>query len=237
MKGFALLPAAQAALAESLVPLPAGALPVSLFFQPEGIATLLEAARRRRPEAELRALGSLWSRWYFGKLIPPVLACGVLAGRSLPLDPAGTAMLLGEDGFPRFIALPGPGITTEAANPFARFAPLVLRHVAPVVEALAASLRLAPRILWNNAAVYADWALRRLAEEAPGPTTEAALALVRAAHWPGHGANPFHAPVSERAGPEGPQRVRRLCCLLYRLPGEGLCGTCPRRLLRPGQDP
>lgn len=231
MSGFPLLPGPHAPLVESLVPLPAaGALPASLLLEQDGAAALIEAARRHRPGAELRALASLWSRWYFVKLIPPVLACGVLAGRRLPLAPAETAVVLGADGMPRAIALPHAGEVASDTDPFALFAPLVRVHVAAVVESIAAHVRLAPRILWNNAAVYADWALRRMAEEPDRPRAAAmrALALVDAPTWPDGSSNPFHAPVRHARGPDGPRRIRRQCCLLYRLPGEGCCGTCPR---------
>jgi ferric iron reductase protein FhuF len=243
MTGFPLLPDPHAPLVESLVPLPAapGAmpahlLPARLLLERDGPAALLDAARRHRPGAEERALASLWSRWYFAKLIPPVLACGVLAGRSLPLSPAQTGIVLGADGMPRAIALPHAGEVTPEPDPFARFAPLIAGHVAVVVESLSAHARLAPRILWNNAAVYADWALRRMAEAPgePGVAATRALALLEAPALPDGSANPFHAPVRHVEGRAGPLRVRRQCCLLYRLPGEGCCRTCPRPAQRPG---
>ncbi|WP_207539679.1 siderophore-iron reductase FhuF [Sabulicella rubraurantiaca] len=231
MTGFPLLPGAHAALVESLVPMPApGALPASLFLAPGGTARLLAAARLHRPGADERAMASLWSRWYFAKLIPPVLMCGVLARRSLPLSPVHTAVVLGEDGLPRAIALPHSGEVLPEPDPFARFASLVHDHVAVVVRGLAAHARLAPRILWNNAAVYADWALRHLAEEqlvAPD-MVRAALVLVENQSWSDGDPNPIHAPFTERAGADGPCRIRRQCCLRYRLAGEAPCRTCPR---------
>jgi ferric iron reductase protein FhuF len=233
MSGFPLLDGGHAPFVESLVPLPrAGALPARLFGEAGGVATLLAAAAAHRRPADERALASLWSRWYFAKLVPPVLLCGVVRGVALPLDIAGTGVVLGPNGLPHAIALPGAGAPCGGCDPFALFAPLVLGHVAAVVEALAAHVRLAPRILWNNAAVYADWALRRMAED-PGVPQDAArraLALVERPDWPGGRPNPFHAPVWERPVPGGVQRTRRQCCLLYRLPGEGSCRTCPRQL-------
>jgi ferric iron reductase protein FhuF len=209
-----------------------GGLPAYLLLEQGGVAALLATARRHRPAAEDRALASLWSRWYFAKLIPPVLLCGIAGERSLPLNPAETAVLLGADGMPRAIALPHAGETTVEPDPFRRFAPLVWQHVATVVESLAAHVRLAPRILWNNAAVYADWALRRLVEDERVPPMAAmqALALVEAPHWPDGIPNPFHAPVRDVPGSNGAVRIRRQCCLLYRLPGEKCCRTCPRLL-------
>jgi ferric iron reductase protein FhuF len=237
MTGFPLLPDPHAPLVESLVPLPAaGAMPTRLLLEREGPAALLEAARRHRPGAEERALASLWSRWYFAMLIPPVLACGLLAGRSLPLSPAQTGVVLGADGMPRAIALPHAGEVTPEPDPLLRFTPLIRGHVAVVVESLSAHVRLAPRILWNNAAVYADWALRRMAGE-PGMSGAAAmraLALLETPALPDGGANPFHAPVRHVQGPAGPLRLRRQCCLLYRLPGEDCCRTCPRLAQKPG---
>ncbi|MGG5890819.1 siderophore-iron reductase FhuF [Falsiroseomonas sp. HC035] len=227
MKGFPLLRGDQAPLVESLVPLPApGALPASLLLQAGGGATLLAAAWRHRPEVDPRALASLWSRWYFAKLIPPVLLCGVADGRSLPLNLAETAVLLGPEGLPRSIALPHAGRVEAEACPFRRFAPLVRHHVAAVVEALSAETRLAPRILWNNAGVYADWAVRRMVD-AGLPHARASLALVQAPDCPDGTPNPLHAPVCEPESRDG-IRWRRHCCLLFRLPGQDCCRACPR---------
>jgi ferric iron reductase protein FhuF len=223
MTGFPLLPGAEAALVESLVPLPAeGSLPARLFREDGGPALLLAAARRHRPDAEERALASLWSRWYFAKLIPPVLLCGVMRGLSLPLDASGTAVLFGPQGMPRAIALPDAGEVVPERDPFLLFA--------PVVAALSAHARLAPRILWNNAAVYADWALRRMAEDSrvPREAVRRAMALVEEPAWPDGRPNPLHAPFTQSASGAAGGRTRRQCCLLYRLPGEGCCGTCPR---------
>ena len=135
--GFPPLLEPHAPLVESLVPLPAeGALPGRLLLEPGGPEVLLAAARRHRPGVDERALTSLWSRWYFAKLIPPVLALGVVAGRSLPLDPTETAVLLGTEGLPRAIALPHVGEVALGQDPLGRFAPLVRHHVAAVVESL-----------------------------------------------------------------------------------------------------
>lgn len=236
MTGFPLLTGPLAPLAESLVPQPAaGALPVGLLLQPGGTAALLAVVRRLRPGADERALVSLWSRWYFVKLIPPVLFCGLLTGRSLPLDPAETGVLLGANGLPQAIALPHAGEVVAEADPLRRFAPLVRQHVAAVVERLAAEARLAPRILWNNAAVYADWALRRLIEDGrvlPAATGQM-LALVEAPRWPDGTPNPFHAPVHHLSGPQDVNAWRRQCCLKFRLPGEEVCRTCPRLRSKP----
>jgi hypothetical protein len=70
----------------------------------------------------------------------------------------------------------------------------------------------------------------RLLLEREGPS--ALLAAARR-HRPDGSLNPFHAPVRHGDEPAESQPVRRQCCLLYRLAGEGCCRTCPRLAPQP----
>ncbi len=58
--------------------------------------------------------------------------------------------------------------------------------------------------------------------------------VVEATHLPDGSANPLHDPMHTLDGPAGPQRWRKTCCLLYRLPDRQECPYCPL-LLRGGR--
>ncbi|MFC7608835.1 siderophore-iron reductase FhuF [Teichococcus aestuarii] len=221
-----------------LVPLgtPGPSLPLAALMAPGGVEAILAPLLRRQPGQDRRALLSLWSRHYFYTLIPPVVLTLLLAHRSLPLAPQGGAVMLTEQGMPAAIALPDAGREAPPpADAFARFAPLVQEHLAPLIAHWAAEARLAPRVLWANAASYFAWIVREAAtaEGAPPGSAAPCRAVIEATHWPDGSANPLHEPMRLLEGPEGRQHWRKVCCLLYRLPERQECPYCPL-LLRGG---
>lgn len=203
------------------------------LLAPGGLELALEGLCRQQPEAPLRGLLSLWSRYYFYRLIPPLVLTLLQGHRQWPLHLRDSGVVLDETGLPATIALPDSGPACAApADPFARFAPLVQDHLAPLIAHLAATARLAPRVLWANAAGYFAWAVRQVAEDptlAPG-TAAPGLVLVHSATLPDGTANPLFEPMR----PQGGQSYRKVCCLLYLLPDRRECPYCPL-LLRKGR--
>lgn len=210
-------------------------LSLASLLAPGAVDRLLAPLQQRHPGQDRRALLSLWSRSYFYTVIPPVVLTLLLAHRRLPLEADRGAVLLKPDGLPAAIALPDAGEPCPApADPFARFAPLLRDHLAPLIAHWAAEARLAPRVLWANAASYFAWIVREAAGTPGLPAGAAApgQAIVDASHAPDGSANPMHAPMRLVEGPAGTQSCRKVCCLLYRLPGRQECSYCPL-LLRP----
>jgi ferric iron reductase protein FhuF len=227
-----------------LVPLgsPGPALPLASLLGPGAVDRLLApiaplsgSAAGRPPDR--RAMLSLWSRYYFHALIPPVVLTLLLAHRRLPLAAGQGAVMLKPDGLPAAIALPDAGEPCAApADPFARFAPLMRDHLAPLIAHWAAEGRISQRVLWANAASYFAWIVREAAALGgrAGEAAAAGRAVVEASHLPDGSVNPLQDPLQLLDGPGGAQPVRRTCCLLYRLPGRQECPSCPL-LLRGGR--
>lgn len=191
---------------------------------------ILAPLLRDRPGQDRRALLSLWSRHYFFTVIPPVALTLMLAHRSLPLAPDGAAVLLKPDGMPAALALPHAGEACAAPqDPFARFAPLLQGHLAPLIAHWAAEAKLAPRVLWSNAASYFAWIVREAAQspELPPGAAASGQAIVATPHLPEGGANPMHEPMRVLEGSSDGKRWRKVCCLLYRLPDREECSYCP----------
>jgi len=94
----------------------------------------------------------------------------------------------------------------------------------PVAAAFGTLFRLSPRVLWGNVASAVAGAAGMLAEAFPA---RAAPAGKLAAKILGQG--PL-AGTGELVQPDAALArrflVRRSCCLLYRVPGAGLCGDC-----------
>lgn len=205
-------------------------LALSDLLAPGAVDRILAPLLREKPDQDRRALLSLWSRYYFFTLIPPVALTLMLAHRRLPLAPAGASVLLKPDGLPAAIALPHAGEECAAPqDPFERFAPLLQGHLAPLIAHWAAEAKLAQRVLWANAASYFAWIVRETAAapDAPPGAAECGQAIVAATHLPDGSANPMHEPMKPLEGSTDGKRWRKVCCLLYRLPDRSECSYCP----------
>ncbi|WP_354683431.1 siderophore-iron reductase FhuF [Cupriavidus necator] len=182
-----------------------------------------------------RALAAAWFRDYTLAVLPGALAAAALHRRSLPFGHPGVSWHGAADGRLASLVLPDAG-KPQRATLAAQLAPLLDGHLPQVVAALAAAARVSPRLLWCTGGVAAAGVARQLAAH---PALAAPQYVERRAEvlaWIEHAvsadgfANPFHGAFRPGAGPEAPGvvPVRRNCCLNYRLPGEGQCGTCPR---------
>lgn len=195
--------------------------------RPEVLRALLDRYCQQFGKADRRAAVSMWMQSYAVRLVYPVLAANLMAGRDLPLALDDMTLLVGPEGGPRGFVLPHAG-GVVATRGMARFAPLVRDHLDPLIEALSRVDRITPRLAWSNAGIRisgtADIARRagRLGAEADEDVT----LLLGSASWPDGWPNPVLEPYRVPAG--GGQAQRRVCCLRYLLPGFAGCGaSCP----------
>jgi len=190
-------------------------------------AVLERFGRTFGPGADRRAVTSLWSKWYFDALIPPVVVASLLLNHGFPLDLDGIGVVLDDDGKAQAIRLPHEGSRIEPEDVFERFAPLTLGHMEPFVEALSIKGRGSPKIFWSNAGNLLENLLRRMRASAMVP--EAAMVqgemLLQARGWPERRSNPLFQPV-RYLGQDG-IRTRRICCLRYLVPSLEICTSCP----------
>jgi ferric iron reductase protein FhuF len=202
------------------------ALPCAALCQPEVLGGLLDRFAARHGGADRRAVVSMWTQYYAARLVYPVLAANLLQGRELPLALEETRLLVGPDGSPRGFCLAheGQGVTACGLE---RFAPLVRGHLAPLVAAVVAEGRIAPRLAWSNFGIR----FASVAEIAEGQgllSAEARAdigALLDQDCWPDGWPNPVRQPYGDCASQA---RRRRVCCLRYMLPDFEGCGTtCP----------
>ncbi|MEU6998170.1 (2Fe-2S)-binding protein [Nonomuraea sp. NPDC046570] len=114
----------------------------------------------------------------------------------------------------------------EAAEPSWIAEPLYRTVVTGLLEPLAATVqsiaKIAPGLLWGNAASALAGTATALARQRPGLSARA-VDLARDLLELGHlrGAGEFAEPAPGRHF-----FVRRSCCLYYRVPGGGTCGDC-----------
>ena len=204
----------------------------------DALDTVLPRFAAARALTDRRAAASEWSKFFFARLIIPVVVVQCATGRRLDLDPARWRVSCREDGtIAHFIfdhdplGAPAPGDMSA----------LIDAVMTPLASALAADCRLSPRVFSANGAVYYAWVLDQLTEQhrtEPGGLAPARTLLDSPAR-PDGGPNPFHAafkPLAAGAhdGEGAPTReCRRLCCVRDLDPSLPLCANCPRAITYP----
>ncbi|SQD99670.1 MULTISPECIES: (2Fe-2S)-binding protein [unclassified Parafrankia] len=100
-------------------------------------------------------------------------------------------------------------------------------HLRPYFTALRGETRLAPRLLWGNAASALVGSTRVLAASPLVTRTKDVPRMAAALlATPPLAGTTVHAVTSD-GGLAVSSVVRRSCCLFYRVPGGGTCGDCP----------
>jgi ferric iron reductase protein FhuF len=205
-------------------------LSADLFFQPETFSAFVDELLARYKTDERLALVSLWSKWYFSTFLAPVMAANLLLQRALPIALRDVGLKLGDDARPQALHLRDAGQPLPECTAFERFQTLIEQHLEPVIETLASVSRASPRLFWSNAGNTFEFVTTRidLHPLANPDSTLPAREILSARLRPDGRRNPLFAPVRYHdIGEDEPQRLRRICCIRYRLPGVGYCSSCP----------
>ncbi|MFP5078119.1 siderophore-iron reductase FhuF [Rhizobium sp. YIM 134829] len=207
-----------------------GAVPLSQFFASGAFEAALQRYGEAHPGGDRRAIVSMWSLYYFSALAIPFIVAR-RAERLLPVSLGTMTIALAEDGLPRAFGLIDEGVwSDEGGEDLARaVVPLLRGHLEPVVDRLKSRAGMAPKLAWNNVAVYLDYAFNATATTADAETWPA-RPLFEADRLADGGVNPFKGCLkreSDEMGPEPGRLVcrRKVCCLRYLLPGIPSCGA------------
>ena len=203
------------AAALGLLPPPgARAVPATLLADPEWTAELLAARAPRQGTGDRRVLATVW--WYSASsvLLTPSLA-GLVTGVPLSARLADTSIFLLSGGLP---------VAAVAAAPGVDLAGELRESLAAGIAAVAEAGRMRERPLWaiaTDSVANRLLALGRAVGDVPAATALAAP-LAAAVGAP--------LPVPRYVDVDGVRFTRRAsCCLLYRVPHEPMCTSCPRR--------
>ncbi len=195
-------------------------VPVTAYLSADAIAAHLDRFAQRYPEgSDRRAVASLWSKTYLRGLIPaPMIA---LAG-GVPLDLSPEKGALRADASAVVLGA-ATGVDAALTGLYA--------HLDLLARALKGSTRLAPRVIWSNAANLLTATLERLEAVTP-PATAFRETLLETAKRADGSPNPlFHQVRWIAPGVAGlPEKVRqrRVCCVRDLIAGQPLCSTCPK---------
>ncbi|WP_368644223.1 siderophore-iron reductase FhuF [Castellaniella ginsengisoli] len=205
-------------------------LPACELLRPDTLAALLGdfATAEGHPGGDGRAIASLWSRWHFWAVLPPLVAALLLHRcapglRAVRLSPMHrTCELAWEAQVPVF----APESARAACE-------LVVWQARPLIEVLADLSGASPRVFWSNLGNLLEYLVTQLRPH-PGVCGQMLRAfdvLLESPVLADGGLNPVERPVRYEPGPvpglDGVSRVRKVCCLYYLLPGTELCENCP----------
>jgi ferric iron reductase protein FhuF len=187
------------------------------------VPALLSAVARASGAREPRVAASLVVLGYSARLLGPSVAVLLRDGVLLDVAPARV----------RFGYAPGTGFQLALPSPrgvcgpglAARWREVVVDdHLAMVVAAVRAQVRVAVPLLWGNVASGLVGTLAALVC-ADVATVDTCVAFAADALAGG--------PLAGTGELDGTLRFRRRsCCLYYRVPGGGYCGDCPFTAVR-----
>jgi ferric iron reductase protein FhuF len=193
--------------------------------------SMREAIERRFAQRfdsfDVRAVQSIWMKWYLNAFIPPVLMADVLLGQSVSVDLPGLGFIMADDGRVAAVRIRATR-DSSGEDPFQRLWPLLFDHFAPLIAMWCGRTEVTARVFWSNAGNTFEAMLRRI-EAVSGPSAR----LSEAQRWlsepltPTGEPNPLFDAVHYVLEGGAPERRRRVCCLQYLLPDRRFCKACP----------
>lgn len=241
----ALFPEPLAALGETLVfsDDPRPSLSMQEYLAPAHVEACLLRFAPQYQHDDRRALVSIWIKYHFLRLIPPVIVASLNANWNLPVRAEDMRIIIGEDGLPAAFQLPNAGRAWQhdPKDAFERFAYLLDGHLDPLIRTLSSQVKLSPKVLWSSAGHYLEWIIGELSKyPVPHALLDQARELIHQRCRPDNFRNPLHDSIRyvPREGERELHRERLNCCIRYKLPGKKLCSTCPHTCKPPpGYDP
>ena len=202
----------------------ADGIPLPEFFASGGFDRALSTYAKTCGGSDRRAVASMWSLFYFSALTSPYVVARVLDHQALPVMFDDMTVALSADGLPRAfgVATAGDWRDDDAGEIFAMIGALMDAHLSKVVPHLKTIGGISPKLAWNNAAVYIDYALRTAGTE---PLSDQADAMVARRLMPNGAPNPFFDCLRQEEEDGVPVCRRKICCLRYLLPGIPSCGS------------
>lgn len=174
-----------------------------------------------------RAVISLWTQGYFGRLLRPVLAYGLLEDIWFETGIDRINVLLSDIGTPVRFQL-DPTRKESARNHLHH---LITDNVTPLIMRLVERTDTSERIHWSNASFAFHRAVRQVlstlgSEKRAIDVVNRQIAALKAILGEDHPL--FRLTVMQNEFEGEPQPVRRVCCIRFKLAGLTKCGAaCP----------
>lgn len=198
------------------------------LHDPDCLGPILDHyCRAKYPEDDRRAAISMWSQWYFGILLSPVLVLAAAGEAVLPLQPDFIRLKTDENQCPTGFEIRDWQVQelkdqATVPDPWVHLERLIDGHLEPMVASLAASSKVSPKVFWSNIGVVISYVEKHVLKS----TRISLLPLINDPKRPDGNRNSMANPYSTKQSEDG-NPSRRVCCLRYLLTAVDICPTCP----------
>lgn len=192
------------------------------FLHGSYLPQTLQKCASAYPDADLRAVASFWSLYYFSFLLIPYI-CARQSGVLLPVEFENMTIAMNDQGLPRAFGLPDDGQVCDVPDVVETVSHVARCHLNTVVQVLKERTGIAPKLAWNNAAVYINHAINRMAENDVCDEWPC-RSLFEARTFTDGTRNPFFGCLRQEEDHGVNLCRRKICCLRYKLPGVAGCG-------------
>lgn len=211
-------------------PAPEGSLRFSQWRQPEVFRALCDryadANYGAHPDKarEEKPLHSLWSQWYFGLVVPPMMMALLTDSAALDCHPDRMRVEFHESGrAARFWFEVEEDHEARYLNAEQRLVRLITQHLMPVTNAIAAYEGINAKLIWSNTGYLVHWFLQELN---PLIGDAARIHLEHRFFFSRTLCDGSDNPLYRTMIPREGVLSRRTCCQRYKLPDVNQCGDC-----------
>ncbi|EEP94946.1 Ferric iron reductase protein FhuF [Yersinia aldovae ATCC 35236] len=175
-----------------------------------------------------KALYSLWTQWYFGLVIPPMMLLLMEYPQEIDSDCRNFKVAFHDSGRPDIIYYQLKWKDQGAENLLERYYALINNHVIPIANKIESYQGINGRLLWNNIGYLMYWYLSEFKKRMKEDVYQAVIqGLFMTMILPDGRENPLYRTVILRNG----TLQRRSCCQRNKLPGVGNCHDCPLEIM------
>lgn len=188
------------------------------------------ASTMGKAQADKRAIASLWSRWYFWVVLPPIISALVI----YQYLPKVYSVLLNHEykacGFCWYENVDNVDPSNE--NNLIKASESFVKDHELLVNVLAKLSGISTKVLWNNFGNMLEYVISglRTHPRANHKSIQVFQDLMTKYLFTDHSPNPIREPVRYVTDPStnATNKIRKICCLEYLFPGTDLCSNCPR---------
>lgn len=175
----------------------------------------------------LKALYSLWTQWYFGLVIPPMMLMLIEYPQTVDTHYNLFRVEFHESGRPDIFYYNLTWLDEPSASLLHRHYTLLDRHIIPICKKIESYQWVNKNLLWNNIGAIMYWYLSRLNTRMKKSTYQEIInGLFMVPQLPDGRDNPLYRTVILKNN----CIQRRSCCQRNKLPGVNNCQDCPLEL-------
>ncbi|WP_045960690.1 siderophore-iron reductase FhuF [Xenorhabdus poinarii] len=170
-----------------------------------------------------KGLYSLWSQWYFGLVVPPMMLMLLAYPQAVDTDYHLFQIEFHETGRPNIIYYQLTWLD-EPISLLSRYQIMLDRHIIPVCDKIESYRGINKRLLWNNIGYVMHWYLNNFKDRVDKSQYDTLIQhLFFEQTLPDGRDNPLYRTVIMKNN----AIQRRCCCQRNKLPGVSNCHDCP----------